>query len=111
MFSGMRTLTTIVTLSILTLTACKSDDDGPTPVEQCEAFIDTICDREVECYSGTVRADCIAQIETTIDCGDAVDVSDDYPRCIDALNDLTCPQWTATTALPASCNAVILVDQ
>lgn len=102
--------TFIVILALCFSTACGDDDDGPTPVEQCDAFIDTLCDKEVECGAYDTHADCVDFQQSGFDCGDAVEIGNNYDSCLDDIEEQTCAQWTSTPDLPASCTDIIIVD-
>lgn len=123
----MRTL--VIGVVLAALVACSGDDEDPPPrllcdeladadagsmqdpVEQCERFLDTFCDRAVECDpTPPTHADCISTQRTFVDCGTVACVSDSFERCLSEVREQTCAVWNATSALPASCGGVLIVE-
>ena len=105
-------------------TGCPSDSKGPSPQQQCEALAEDICDKAVSCYSelsgekatAQDRKDCVKELLEDDDCSKAVRVSDDYPKCIDAVQHADCEDvWRVDDTgepvlneLPSVCEDVIL---
>jgi hypothetical protein len=95
---GPRWLLGLGGVLMLTQTGCPSDSKGASPQQQCEALSDEISDKLVSCaeklsgekLSTSERRDLVDSVEEGIDCSKAVRVSDDYPTCIDAVQDASC---------------------
>jgi hypothetical protein len=89
----------------------------PSPVEKCDALVDELCDRGVQCVpnSGT-HAQCVQTVETQLSCGSVKAVSPSYDRCMDQLQTFSCqvlfpvdPQThMQMLVLPADCMSVVL---
>lgn len=112
-------------LLLLAQAGCPSDSKGPSPKQQCEALKDDICDKLVSCAGKLTgeklteadHQDCLDSImDSDSDCDKAVRVSDDYPTCVDAIQDATCDDVYSVNDddelvvndLPSVCEEVIL---
>jgi hypothetical protein len=93
---------------------------GSSPEGKCRDFVDTVCDRAVECAPAIGTHDnCVAQINTVIACGDAKSVGTGYASCMDHVESDSCavlfPPDPASgepeLELPADCNGVIMVRE
>jgi len=101
-------------VSVCLVAGCGND---PSPVEKCDALVDELCDRGMQCVpnSGT-HAQCVQTIETQLSCGAVKAVSSTYDRCMDQLQTFSCqvlfpfdPQTNMQTlVLPADCMSVVL---
>ncbi|HVK77910.1 MAG TPA: hypothetical protein VM734_31605 [Kofleriaceae bacterium] len=101
----------------VTLVACGGED---TPVEKCDDLVSTVCDRLVECLPGAAtRAQCIQEIQAALPCGSARDVTASYGRCMENLEEFSCPvlfpndpeTGEPSLVLPADCQGVILTGR
>ena len=90
-----------------------------TPVQKCDALINDVCDRAVQCIpqeAGT-HANCVQALQQILSCGSAKRVSATYNRCIQQIQGDGCqilfpadPQSGGHSLdLPADCNGVILM--
>jgi hypothetical protein len=112
------------------LFACSSSDDGDSgstgdngsgafsgpeagdAAYECETFLTTYCGRVNECSLNVNEQECLTDARTSINCGDAADVSASYDRCLDELESSTCDGlFGDAIELPASCQGVILFLQ
>jgi hypothetical protein len=97
-------------LGVAAVTACSSDDLSPT--EKCDALIDDICAKGIDCFGGS-QQECVQTIQRDVSCGSVQGVSSTYDRCVDQVNDAQCntlfpPDSTgqAHLVLPADCMSV-----
>lgn len=99
----------LIVLIIVVLGVFVFSCTDPEAEKKCEDLIEKFCSKIDSCSLFTSKADCISAVKTSINCGKAVDVSDDYDRCMKEIDELTCS--VATTSLPASCHGVIKVEE
>lgn len=102
----------LLTLSVLV--GCAGE---PSPVEKCDALVDELCNRAIECIpnAGT-HAQCIQELQQELPCGGVKAVSASYDRCMDQLASFSCPVLfpvdpqtnMQTVQLPADCMSVVL---
>lgn len=85
-----------------------------TLVEKCDALVDTLCDRGVQCIGGT-HSECVQALQADLPCGSVKAVSASYDRCIDQLEAASCSslfprdmQGQPELRLPADCMHVVL---
>jgi hypothetical protein len=95
--------------SSVPLNGCAVDSEAA--VAKCEKLMTRLCIRSQECtFNGSI-AECEQQVATVLNCGVALDVSDQYDTCVSEVDTFDCsvlfPQGSGMT-LPASCNGVIL---
>lgn len=91
-----------------------------TPQEKCEAFLDTMCDRLVDCLAGAdgMHRECVQALGDVLPCATAKDVTSSYDACLDDLGDRSCALLAPTDpdtgeqglVLPATCQGVILLS-
>ena len=111
-----QTLLPLLALSCLlsTALACSSDsDDEPsTPVQKCEALLDSYCDRVVACTADTsdevTHRECRDATNGYVDCSKSKEITDSYDTCMTDLDNMDCPETSTGFALPSNCNGVIL---
>ena len=110
---------------VFALSACPSD---PDPVDQCKKLISTMCARVASCaedadvidedYSAEeLRTDCEDEIGSSLKCGKAVDVSENYDQCVKDLKRVDCDESNDSLISdmmllppPDSCQDVILLE-
>lgn len=98
-----------LSLLLLLLTILGSGcPDVELAIERCETLQDRYCSRVDDCNLLLSRDRCLSEVRQNIDCGDAVDTTDDYDRCIDDIDTAAC---SSLDELPASCRGVILVTE
>jgi hypothetical protein len=92
---------------------CSSDSDDEealTPVEKCDAFLDSYCEKAVKCLKGTsdevTFGDCRTATSSKVDCSESKAVTSSYDTCMNDITNMACP--SGDWALPSSCNKVIL---
>ncbi len=56
---------------------------------ECETFLTTYCSRVNECSLNVNEQECLTDARTSINCGEAADVSGSYDRCLDELRTST----------------------
>lgn len=77
---------------------------------ECEKLLSTYCGRVNECSLNINEQECLTEVRTQINCGEAAAVDDDYDRCLEEIELSTCGSlFGASIALPASCNGAIKV--
>ncbi|MBK9036897.1 MAG: hypothetical protein IPL61_37540 [Myxococcales bacterium] len=64
--------------------------DGDSPVEQCDALLEVVCDRAAECVSGVVADECVQELQAQIPCGAVERVGPRYGRCMQQLREFSC---------------------
>jgi hypothetical protein len=91
-------------------TGCQLGDmaDPAPAIAACKQFAQAICDTGVRC-GGAVTTDCATSYETQLECngGKVLGVKLTFDSCLADLKVADC----ASTALPTSCNAVLLTSQ
>jgi len=102
----------LATVLALLLAACGGGSKDPA-ADECDALFDLVCDRFAECqFMGVTSASaCRNEINMSVDCDDADQVSATYDQCVDTMTTITCPDLEALGALPTECNSVILFEQ
>ena len=106
----------------LATTSC--GDGGSNPVEDCRTVTEKWCSESMACLVEvetltTAEADdaadaCVQQSESAASCDDAKAVTEDFPACMSALEQLDCAmfdvpvQELGSVRLPQVCEAVIL---
>lgn len=93
---------------VVFLVACGGGGSADTPPEKCEALIDVVCERAVECTTVS-NSQCVMEVESIIDCNAAKMVSSTYDACIDQLESDSCAVLFpgGQLELPPDCNGVI----
>ncbi|HVY30386.1 MAG TPA: hypothetical protein VHB79_27700 [Polyangiaceae bacterium] len=100
-----------------------ANDDGPSPVEQCQKYATTWCNKAFGCYVqvGRLREDelqnnvdqCIQLIEDKLPCSGVITVGDDYDKCLAQIKSMACSRWNVpetqfgTVTPPASCDNAV----
>jgi len=90
-----------------------------TPVEKCDDFVDSFCDRAVACIAGAsgMHADCVAAFNSAdFSCADVKSVSTGYDRCMDQIHSNSCgtlfpvdpDTGEQSLELPADCARVLI---
>ncbi len=99
-------------VTCLFVLGCSSDDLNP--VEKCDALVEDICKRGVECFGGT-QQECVQAAQRDIACGSVTGVSSSYDRCDDQINAAECSvlypvdsTGQAHLMLPADCTSVLM---
>jgi hypothetical protein len=120
-------------VALLSCPACTEggNDDGgagasdePTPVEKCQDYASTWCNKSLGCYVKLGHLDeselqsnvddCVQIVEKSASCSDVTSTSDDYPTCIKQVNGMACSSWDVaqidfgTVRAPASCGTSFL---
>jgi hypothetical protein len=101
------------------LVGCGGDAREKSPVEKCDDFVDSLCDRAVACIAGAsgMHADCVAAFDTAdFSCADVKSVSAGYDRCMDQLRSSSCgtlfpvdpDTGDQALELPADCARILL---
>jgi hypothetical protein len=76
----------------------------PAPaVAKCNTFVETVCNRSEECEPGS-KADCVADVDASLDCASALGAKPAYDQCIMEIAVIEC----TASAGPASCQGVFL---
>lgn len=103
-----RTTVVLVILAFPSLISGCGDYESRAEIatQRCEDLMSTYCTRIEGCSYFTSHAQCVSEFRQELDCGQAVDTSDSYDRCIDQIEEAHC---SAVDELPASCEGVILV--
>ena len=99
---------------VFIVAACGGSDSSP--VEKCDALVDTLCDRAVQCIPAAgSHGTCVQELQQELPCGSVKAVSASYDRCMDQLAATSCPvlfptdaQGQPTIELPADCMSVVL---
>jgi hypothetical protein len=97
-----------------------SDDDEPTPPQQCQTYASTWCNKSFGCYVQVGRLaesdlqynvdQCIQVISDALPCSGVTKVGEDYDKCISQIKAMPCSKWNVPTnqfglvARPASCD-------
>lgn len=103
----MKTRSVIVGLLLATATfAC--GDDSEEAQKDCENFVNAWCTKVDSCTENDDFDSCLSLIRQDINCGAAVETSDQYDRCISDIDTVTCDTLDGT--LPASCSGAIVVE-
>ena len=104
----------VVLAALLAGAGCGSkEEEAEHARTSCELLKSTICNRAVECTRDTdpaAHTKCEQTIATNVDCGQAVGLSDSFPRCLEELRTFTCAALVpggTEFKLPASCLKVI----
>ncbi|MBI5502206.1 MAG: hypothetical protein HY907_18325 [Deltaproteobacteria bacterium] len=100
----------VAALSGFAASGCSDDDGGGgTAAAQCNALVDTICQRMVTCAAYTSVATCRTDLLGVLNCSAAVGIGPTYSSCMTAVPAIDCAAFTGSTWLPTSCNGVILM--
>lgn len=97
-----------------------ANDDEPSPVQKCQTYASTWCNKAFGCYVQVGRLDqgslqsnvdqCQQVIEDALPCTGVTKVSSDYDTCIAQIKGMPCSKWNVPTnqfglvARPASCD-------
>lgn len=92
-------------VAFIFLTAC-GDEDYQQAVDRCENLMTTLCEKSASTCTQSSYEDCATIFRQNLNCGAAIDTSNQYDRCISDINASSCP---AFDALPASCANVIIL--
>jgi hypothetical protein len=100
----------VAVLSGFSATACSGDDDGgTTPVTQCNALVDAICQRMVTCAAYPSVSQCRTDMLGVLNCSAARGIGPTYSSCMAAVPAIDCAAFSGSSWLPTSCNGVILM--
>ena len=80
------------------------DEDDNSPKAKCESLLEAYCDRVADCSDISLTS-CMISVQTTVNCDDAVSITDNYSTCMSDIRSADCS--TIQTALPVSCNGVV----
>jgi hypothetical protein len=92
--------------------ACGGGGDPDPAAAECEALVDLICDRAVECDPGGIsHGDCVDELEGELPggCDEADQVGVGYDDCLAELDTVACADVPVT--VQTTCAAVILFEQ
>lgn len=100
-----------------------SNQDEPSPVEQCQDYASTWCNKAFSCYVQVGRLDqdslqsnvdqCIQVIEDRLPCSGVTSVTSDYAKCLSQIKGMACSRWNvpqtqfATVTPPSICAEVL----
>lgn len=103
-----------------------SNQDDPSPVEQCRAYASTWCNKAFGCYVKVGRLaesdlqynvdQCIDVIENALPCSEIASTSDDYDTCISQIKGMACSKWNvpqtqfSSVRPPTSCDVALQFD-
>lgn len=95
---------TVILMALL----CGCGAPPPTPVEQCNDFLEAVCTKQRICTSAPY-SECLPALQATIPCGNAAGVGNLYEKCIGDLENKVCAELfpDGAFALPNDCKAVI----
>jgi hypothetical protein len=86
---------------------------GDSPEDKCEALLDNICDRVVDCELADSHDECIDALADSNDCSEAEEVGDSYGECRKDIDDASCAELFPSSGgqvrltLPSSCSGAI----
>lgn len=100
---------------------CGGGGGGPdTPPEKCDAFVDTVCDRLVDCLDGAdgMHRECVEAFNDALTCATVKNVAPTFDACLDDLAARSCALLAPTDqntgeqdlVLPATCEDVLLLS-
>jgi len=129
----LRPIDAVLLMTLLSALACdegKNDDgsggaaDEPSPLEQCQDYATTWCNKSLGCYvklghldQSALQSnvdDCVQVVEKSASCSDVTSTTDDYDTCIKQVNGMACSRWDVaqidfgTVLPPASCGTSFL---
>jgi len=98
--------------------------DEPTPVEECQTYATTWCNKSLGCYVKLGHLDesrlqkevddCVGIVEQSASCSDVTSTTEDYPTCIEQVKGMACSRWDVapidfgTVLPPVSCGTAFL---
>jgi hypothetical protein len=105
------------------LTEGDDDDDSISPVQKCETYASTWCNKAFGCYvkvgrmkesdrQGNVNK-CVQIIVDRLPCSEISSVTDDYDECISQIDGMSCSRWDVPTTQfgtitpPTSCDTAL----
>ena len=96
-----------ILMMIVALSACSGSSESPS--QQCTDFIDTICNRVVQCDPDAGSASsCESVVMESINCANVTSVNGDVSACENAVNSEACSdlisQLTSGQS-PSACQA------
>jgi hypothetical protein len=110
----------VAKVMVLVVLGCVGCGDSPrSPAEKCDDLVSLTCDRAVECISWAsgMHDECVQAIRQELACGTVKSVGPSYDRCMDQLDDQSCPilfprdqDGDQALILPADCNGVLLME-
>lgn len=86
---------------------------GDSPEAKCEALLDNICDRVVDCELIDSHDECIDSLAESNDCSEVETVGDSYGECRKDIDDASCEELFPSAGgqvqlrLPSSCSDAI----
>lgn len=96
------------------------DDDDVDPVQACQTYASTWCNKAFGCYVQVGRLDealrqsdvdsCVSVVVSKLPCSAASSLGDDYDKCISQIKGMACSKWDVpqtqfgTVRPPASCD-------
>jgi hypothetical protein len=99
----------------------------PSPLEACQTYASTWCNKALGCYvqvgriddanAQTDTANCTQLINDRLPCSAATSVTDDYDKCISQIKGMACSKWNvpqtqfASVVPPASCDTALGFDE
>jgi hypothetical protein len=91
-------------------TACGGGDPDPAAAE-CDAFLELICDRVVECDGSVSHGECMDELEDQLPggCNEADVVGVTYDDCMLELETAACADLQTT--ILTTCDRAILFEQ
>ena len=101
----------------------EDDDDSTSPVQKCQIYASTWCNKAFGCYVKVGRMKeserqgnvdkCIQVIVDRLPCSEISSVSDDYDTCISQIEGMSCSRWDVPTTQfgaitpPTSCDTAL----
>ena len=95
----------------------------PSPVQQCQTYASTWCNKAFGCYVQVGRIDqsslqpnvdqCTQLIIDHLPCSAATGTGDDFDKCISQIKGMACSKWNvpqtqfATVVPPSSCDTAL----
>ena len=89
-------------ISLIGATSCSAAADG-SPVDQCDALLDTYC-AQVDTCGGMSQTQCMDTLSQHIDCARAARTTPSYDRCIDEVQAMSCEEGSR---IPTSCDGAV----
>lgn len=86
-------------------TSC-GEENYQQAIDRCENLMTTLCEKSAATCAQSSYQDCETIFRQQMNCGAAIDTSNQYDRCIADIKNSSCP---AFDMLPSSCANVIIL--
>ncbi|SRR5690554_7562776 len=103
----MRTplLYALLFIATVVTTSC-GEENYQQSIDRCEKLMVTLCEKSAATCAQSSYQDCETVFRQQMNCGNAIDTSSQYDRCIADIQNSSCP---AFDMLPSSCANVIIL--